>query len=73
MRAETFTAAADLGDIPVSVVHPRRSDAAQNLNLPGNMQAFVETPIYARTNGYLQEVVRGYRRQGEGRRHAGLD
>jgi RND family efflux transporter MFP subunit len=55
LRAETFTAAADLGEIPVSVVHPRRSDAAQNLNLPGNIQAFVETPIYARTNGYLKK------------------
>jgi RND family efflux transporter MFP subunit len=55
LRAETFTASADLGEIPVSVVHPRRSDAAQNLNLPGNIQAFVETPIYARTNGYLRK------------------
>jgi RND family efflux transporter MFP subunit len=55
VRAETFTAAADAGDIPVSVVHPLRSSAAQDLNLPGNVQAFVETPIYARTNGYLRK------------------
>jgi RND family efflux transporter MFP subunit len=55
VRAETVTAAADAGDIPVSVVHPSRSDAAQDLNLPGNLQAFVETPIYARTNGYLRK------------------
>jgi RND family efflux transporter MFP subunit len=55
LRAETFTAATDLGEIPVSVVHPRRSDSAQDLNLPGNIQAFVETPIYARTNGYLRK------------------
>jgi len=55
VRAETVTAAADAGDIPVSVVHPLRSAAGQDLNLPGNIQAFVETPIYARTNGYLRK------------------
>ena len=37
------------------MVHPRRSDAVQDLSLPGNIQAFVETPIYARTNGYLKK------------------
>src|ERR1700690_3558145 len=55
VRAETFSAAADAGDIPVSVVHPRRSSANLDLNLPGNVQAFVETPIYARTSGYLKK------------------
>jgi RND family efflux transporter MFP subunit len=55
VRAETFSAAADAGNIPVTVVHPRRSDAATDLDLPGNIQAFVETPIYARTNGYLKK------------------
>src|SRR5579863_206787 len=49
VRAETFSAAADAGDVPVSVVHPLRSSAVSDLNLPGNIQAFVETPIYART------------------------
>jgi RND family efflux transporter MFP subunit len=29
-------------------------DVSQELVLPGNMQAFVDTPIYARTNGYLK-------------------
>ncbi len=55
VRAETVSASADSGEIPVSVVHPRRSDAATDVNLPGNVQAFVETPIYARTNGYLKK------------------
>jgi len=55
VRAETFSTAAEAGDIPVTVVHPRRSDAVTDLNLPGNIQAFVETPIYARTNGYLKK------------------
>lgn len=51
--AEVASAAADANYIPVSVVHPSRSDANQDLMLPGNVQAFVETPIFARTNGYL--------------------
>lgn len=55
VRAETVAASEDAGDIPVSVVHPRRADAATDLNLPGNIQAFAETPIYARTNGYLKK------------------
>jgi RND family efflux transporter MFP subunit len=52
--AEVASSAADANDIPVSVIHPSRSDANQDLMLPGNVQAFVETPIYARTNGYLR-------------------
>lgn len=38
----------------VSVIKPKTGDASQELILPGNMQAFVDTPIYARTNGYLK-------------------
>jgi RND family efflux transporter MFP subunit len=38
---------------PVAVVHAQPSDANQNVTLPGNVQAFVDTPIYARTAGYL--------------------
>ncbi|HUP04401.1 MAG TPA: efflux RND transporter periplasmic adaptor subunit [Bryobacteraceae bacterium] len=39
----------------VDVTHPKPGDAAEELVLPGNMQAFVATPIYARTNGYLKK------------------
>jgi RND family efflux transporter MFP subunit len=39
----------------VSVVHPKPSTAAEELALPGNMQAFVATPIFARTSGYLKK------------------
>src|SRR3989442_1120379 len=39
----------------VSVVVPRRPDGQPELSLPGNVQAIQETPIYARTNGYLHE------------------
>ena len=36
---------------------PRRSQgaAAQEITLPANTQAFIDTPIYARTNGYLRK------------------
>jgi len=38
----------------VSVVHPAYSSAAEELTLPGTMQAFIETPIWARASGYLR-------------------
>jgi RND family efflux transporter MFP subunit len=38
----------------VSVVHPTPATKAQDLVLPGNTQAFIDSPIYARTNGYLE-------------------
>jgi RND family efflux transporter MFP subunit len=39
----------------VEVVHPQKSTAGLDLVLPGNVQAFLDTPIYARTNGYLKK------------------
>src|SRR5271168_874266 len=39
----------------VSVFHPTTESAQEDLVLPGTMQAYVESPIYARTNGYLQK------------------
>jgi RND family efflux transporter MFP subunit len=40
----------------VNVVQPKSgSGAAQDLVLPGNVQAFIEAPIYSRTNGYLKK------------------
>lgn len=38
----------------VSVVHPQPETRAQDLILPGSTQAFIDSPIYARTNGYLK-------------------
>ncbi len=38
----------------VAVIHPKTSAGAQELVLPANVQAFVDSPIYARTNGYLK-------------------
>ena len=37
----------------VGVVHPSAEKPTEELVLPGTLQAFVESPIYARTNGYL--------------------
>jgi len=39
----------------VAVIHPTAEAAQEDLVLPGTMQAYVESPIYARTNGYLQK------------------
>jgi RND family efflux transporter MFP subunit len=38
----------------VSVVQPKSNTATQEIVLPGNTQAFSDTPIYARTSGYLK-------------------
>ena len=38
----------------VAVVHPASEPAEEGLVLPGTLQAYVESPIYARTNGYLK-------------------
>ena len=37
----------------MAVVHPIAEPADEELVLPGTLQAYVESPIYARTNGYL--------------------
>jgi RND family efflux transporter MFP subunit len=39
----------------VSVVTPKVSGASSEIALPGNTQAFDDTPIYARTSGYLKQ------------------
>ena len=38
----------------VTVLRPTHATPAQEIILPGNIQAFVDAPIYARTNGYLR-------------------
>jgi RND family efflux transporter MFP subunit len=38
----------------VAVFHAATESAEEDLVLPGTMQAYVESPIYARTNGYLK-------------------
>jgi len=38
----------------VNVTHPKGGAPLEELILPGNTQAFSDTPIFARTNGYLK-------------------
>ena len=38
----------------VSVIQPKRGASSEEIVLPGNIQAFIDAPIYARTNGYLK-------------------
>jgi RND family efflux transporter MFP subunit len=39
----------------VSVVSPKPTASAQEIILPGNVQPFITSPIYSRTNGYLKK------------------
>jgi RND family efflux transporter MFP subunit len=39
----------------VSVVSPKQTAPTDEIILPGNVQPFISSPIYARTNGYLRK------------------
>ena len=39
----------------VAVIHPKLGAQQQEIVLPGDMQPFIDAPIYARTNGYLKK------------------
>lgn len=39
----------------VSVLHPERAAPEQEIVLPGNVVAYGDTPIFARTNGYVRQ------------------
>jgi RND family efflux transporter MFP subunit len=41
--------------LTVAVTRPVRSAAGEEVILPGNMQAFIDTPIWARATGYLRK------------------
>lgn len=42
-------------ELTVNVTHPSVNGSQSEIALPGNTQAFNDTPIYARTNGYLKK------------------
>jgi RND family efflux transporter MFP subunit len=45
----------DAAAIPtVNVTHPSAAPLSPEISLPGNTQAYIDTPIYARTSGYLK-------------------
>lgn len=52
---EQLHSVAQASAIPfVDVVYPKGNSEAEEVELPGNTQAFTDTPIYARTSGYVQ-------------------
>jgi len=51
LKAET----AQVALTAVSVVSPKQTAPAEEIILPGNVQPFITSPIYARTNGYLRK------------------
>jgi len=54
-RAALRATTNDLAIPTVSVVHPKMGAPQTEIVLPGNVQAFNDSPIYARTNGYLKK------------------
>src|SRR5258707_1628902 len=53
-NASLRTETADLAVPTVSVVQPKRAAPSQEIVLPGNVQPFITSPVFARTNGYLE-------------------
>jgi RND family efflux transporter MFP subunit len=53
-RADLDKETAKMAIPTVSVVHPKLGAPAQEVVLPANVQAYIDAPIYARTNGYLK-------------------
>jgi RND family efflux transporter MFP subunit len=51
LRAETAQAALP----PVAVVSPKQTLPTDEIILPGNVEPFITSPIYSRTNGYLKK------------------
>ena len=53
---QTLAKETELSTIPtVAVIKPTTEPGDESLVLPGTLQAYVESPIYARTNGYLKK------------------
>jgi RND family efflux transporter MFP subunit len=51
LKSETYNLAVPT----VAVIHPKMGAPQTEIVLPGNIQAFIDSPIYARTNGYLKK------------------
>src|SRR6266481_3147398 len=54
-RTALNTETAQVALTAVSVVTPKQTAPAEEIILPGNVQPFITSPIYARTNGYLKK------------------
>ena len=53
-RSELQKSTARAAVLTVVTTKPQPGGAGQDLVLPGIVQAYIESPIYARTNGYLK-------------------
>src|ERR1700728_1725163 len=53
-KAELHQVALNSAIPSVNVVYPKGGSVPEEIELPGNTQAFTDTPIYARTNGYVK-------------------
>jgi RND family efflux transporter MFP subunit len=51
LRRQTYNLAVPT----VNVIHLKSTSTEAEIVLPGNIQAFTDSPIYARTNGYLKK------------------
>jgi RND family efflux transporter MFP subunit len=49
------TVTAQMAVSTVSVVQPKPAAPAEEIILPGNVQPFISSPVYARTDGYLKK------------------
>jgi len=54
-RAALRTATYENAIPTVNVIHPKMGAPQNEIVLPGNIQAFNDSPIYARTDGYLRK------------------
>jgi len=54
-RATLRAEAAQSARVSVSVVSPKLTKPAQEIILPGNVEPYITSPIFARTNGYLKK------------------
>jgi RND family efflux transporter MFP subunit len=54
-EASLRTVTAQMAVPSVSVTKPKQTASAQEIILPGNIQPFISSPIYARTDGYLKK------------------
>jgi RND family efflux transporter MFP subunit len=54
-KAELRQVATNSAIPSVNVIFPKGGGGAEEIELPGNTQAFTDTPIYARTSGYVKD------------------
>jgi RND family efflux transporter MFP subunit len=54
-RAEVRSETQQMSVPYVAVVHPERQSSTDEVVLPANIQAYTDSPIYARTDGYLKK------------------